>query len=76
MRSAAITTVVKMIESLPEAAQDQVVDHLRDYLEDMRDNAKWDKAFTKTQPQLMAAARRAKKEIAEGRAKPLNHNDL
>ena len=76
MASTAIATVVKMMESLPEDAQDQVVKHLRDYLEETRDNAKWDNTFNKTQPQLIAAARRAKKEIAEGRAKPLNHSEL
>ena len=30
MASTAIATVIKMIESLPEDAQDQVVEHLRD----------------------------------------------
>ena len=76
MASTAVATVIKMIESLPEDAQGQVVEHLRDYLEEMKDDAKWDNAFKKTQPQLVAAARRAKKEIAEGRAKPLNRRDL
>ncbi len=76
MASTAVATVIKMIESLPEDAQGQVVEHLRDYLEDMKDDLKWDNAFKKTQPQLVAAARRAKKEIAEGRAKPLNSRDL
>ena len=76
MASAAVATVVKMIESLPEDAQDQVVEHLRDYLEEMRDDSKWENTFKKTQPQLMAAARRAKKEIADGHAKPLNRRDL
>ena len=71
MKSNAIATVVKMIETLPEETQDQVVELLRDYLEDMRDNAKWDRAFRKTQPQLAAAAYRVKKEIAAGLAKPL-----
>jgi len=76
MASTAIATVVKMIESLPEDAQDQVVEHLRDYLAEMRDDSKWDDTFKKTQSQLLAAARRAKKEIADGHAKPLNHRDL
>lgn len=76
MPSTAIATVVKMIESLPEDAQDRVVEHLRDYLAEVRDNSKWDDTFKKTQPQLLAAARRAKKEIADGLTKPLNHRDL
>jgi len=76
MASTAIATVVKMIESLPEDAQDQVVEHLRDYLAEMRDDSKWEDTFNKTQSQLLVAARRAKKEIADGHAKPLNHRDL
>jgi hypothetical protein len=76
MASTAIATLMKMMESLPEEAQDQVVKHLRDYLEETRDNVTWDTTFKNTQPQLIAAARRAKKEIAEGRAKPLNHSEL
>jgi len=76
MASTAVATVIKMIESLPEDAQGQVVEHLRDYLEEMKDDAKWDNAFKKTQPQLVAAARRAKRDVAEGRAKPLNRRDL
>ena len=76
MASTAVATVIKMIESLPEDAQDQVVEHLRDYLEEMKDDAKWDNAFKKTQPQLMAAAGRTKKEMADGHGKPLNRSDL
>ncbi len=59
-----------MLESLPEPVQNQVVDHLREYLEDLRDELQWDSLFEKTQPQLVAAARRAKQEIAEGEATP------
>jgi len=58
MASTAIATVIRMIESLPEDAQDHVVEHLRNYLEEMRDELKWDNAFKKTQPRLIAAARR------------------
>jgi hypothetical protein len=76
MASSAIATVMKMIESLPEDAQDHVVEHLRNYLEEMRDELKWDNAFKKTQPQLIAAARRAKKQVADGHAKPLNRKEL
>jgi hypothetical protein len=76
MASTAIATVIKMIESLPEDAQDQVVEHLRDYLEEMRDDSKWANSFKETQPQLIAAARRAKREIGDGGAKPLDHRDL
>jgi hypothetical protein len=36
MSSTAIVTVTKM-ESLPEPTQEQVVEHLREYLEDLQD---------------------------------------
>jgi hypothetical protein len=42
MSSAAIFTVIKMLESLPETAQEQVVEHLREYVEDVRDELEWD----------------------------------
>ena len=76
MSSTAVATVTKMLESLPESAQAQVVEHLREYIEDLRDELEWDALFAKTQPQLVTAAKRAKQEIAEGRAKPLDENQL
>ena len=68
MSSTAIATLTKMLESLPDAAQDQVVEHLREYLEDLQDEHQWDALWKKTQLQLVAAARHAKQEIAEGKA--------
>jgi hypothetical protein len=76
MSSTAIATVTKMLESLPETAQAQVVEHLREYIEALRDELEWDALFTKTQSQLVTAGKRAKQEIAEGRAKPLDENQL
>jgi hypothetical protein len=76
MSSTAIATVTKMMESLPETAQNQVVEHLREYLEDLQDELQWDTLFKRTQPQLVAAARRAKKEIAEGLAQPMDYDQL
>ena len=76
MPSTAIATIVKMVESLPEPAQDQVVEHLREYLEDLRDESEWNDLFKRTQPQLVAAAQRAKKEIAQGLAKPMDYDRL
>ena len=72
MPSKAIATVVKMMESLPEPAQEQIVKHLRQYLEELQDELQWDNLFKNTQPQLISAARRAKKEIAAGQAKPMD----
>lgn len=73
MSSPAITTVIKMMESLPEDVQERVAEHLREYLEDLQDELKWDHSFKKTQQQLIASAQRAKREIAEGLAKPIDY---
>lgn len=60
MSSTAIAIMIKMLESLPEAAQDQVVEHLREYIEDLQDGNQWDSTFKKAEKQLAAAAQRAK----------------
>lgn len=75
MSSEAIATVIQMIESLPETAQERVVDHLREYITELQDELEWDSLVEKTQPKL-TAAKRAKQEIAEGLAQPLNYDQL
>jgi hypothetical protein len=76
MSSNAIATLVRMIESLPEPVQDQVIEHLREYLLDLQDELEWDRQFKKTQKQLVAAAKRARREIAKGHAKPMDYDKL
>jgi hypothetical protein len=76
MPSKAIATVVKMMESLPEPAQEQIVTHLRQYLDELQDELRWDDLFNKTQPRLIAAAKQAKQEIAAGQAKPMDPDCL
>ena len=72
MSSRAIATLVKIMESLPETLQDKVVEHLREYLEDLRDQAQWNLSCQNTQQSLIVAAQRAKQEISEGQAQPLD----
>lgn len=72
MSTAAITTIVKMMEDLPEGRQEQVLEHLREYLADMTDEARWDQQFAQSQEQLEAAARRARRELQAGQAAPLD----
>jgi hypothetical protein len=74
--SAAITTVIKMMESLPEDVQSQIAEHLREYIHDLQEEQQWDESFQRTQHNLVEAARRAKREIAEGKAEPLDYNQL
>jgi hypothetical protein len=76
MSSAAITTVVTILESLPENIQARVIEHLSEYLMDLQDETEWDRQFEKTQPALASAARRAKEQSAEGLARPLDYDQL
>jgi hypothetical protein len=76
MASPAITTVVTMMEFLPADLQEQVADHLREYIADLQDEQQWDASFNKTQDSLIVAARKARQEIAEGKAEPLDYEQL
>ena len=71
-----ISTLVKIMESLPVSLQERVTDHLREYINDLQDEIKWDNSFAKSQSKLVAAARIAKQEIAEGKAVALDLNQL
>ena len=66
MSSATISTVVKMLESLPPSTQEQVAQHLREYIADMQEDKRWDEAFANKEPQLTAAARRENKKLRQG----------
>ncbi|MEG3935551.1 hypothetical protein QT990_30620 [Microcoleus sp. T3_B1] len=72
MSSRAIATLVKILESLPETIQDKVVEHLREYLEDLRDEEEWNLSFENTQQSLIVAAQLAKQAISAGKAQPLD----
>jgi len=76
MSTMAVVTMTKMMESLPETLQNQILNHLREYLEDIQDELEWDRQFQRTQPQLIAVAKRAKQEIAQGYAKPFDYDQL
>ena len=76
MSAEAIATVVKMMSSLPDTTQNQVVEHLQAYIADLQDELRWDAAFANSQSSLIEQARLAKQQIATGKAKPLNIDDL
>ena len=76
MTSETTTTIIKMLETLPEHAQDQVVEHLREYIQDIQDEALWNESFSRTQANLVSAAQRTHREIAEGKVTPLDIENL
>ena len=76
MSSEAIATVIKMMDTLPDASQKQVVEHLQAYIADLQDELRWDAAFVNTQSSLIQQVRLAKQQITDGKARPLNIDDL
>jgi DNA-binding transcriptional regulator GbsR (MarR family) len=71
MTSPAITTIIKMVESLPDDLQERVTENIREFIADLEDEKCWDDSFKQTQDNLVAAARRAKQEIAAGQSVPM-----
>jgi len=76
MSSPTISTIIKMVESLPDELQERVAEHLREFIADLEDEARWESSFKKTHNSLIAAARRAKQEIAEGQSVPMDYEQL
>ncbi|XGV99601.1 MAG: hypothetical protein ACAF41_11765 [Leptolyngbya sp. BL-A-14] len=76
MSSATITTIVTMLESLPDAMQEQVAEHIRELIADLEDDAQWESSFKRTRNSLAAAAQQAKREIAEGQSTPMDYEQL
>jgi hypothetical protein len=76
MSSPAITTIIKMVESLPDELQEQVVEHVRAYLAELEEEKLWATSFKRTENNLVAAARKAKAEIAAGLSSPMDYEQL
>ena len=71
MSSNVIVTLVCMLESLPESTHEQVVEHLREYIKDLRDEQEWELALQRSAKQLQAASRRVEQEIEAGKVQPM-----
>ena len=76
MPSTTITTIIKMIESLPDDKQERIMEHLREYIEDLEDENRWDILFKDTQSALSTIAEGVRKEIAEGKTEDFDYGKL
>lgn len=76
MSSATLTTIIKMIELLPESKQERVVEHLREYIADLKDDIRWDILFMDTESELSTIVKNVRKEIAEGKAEDFDYGKL
>jgi hypothetical protein len=69
-------TAIKLLERLPEEAQVQVLEALRQLVAEANDDAQWDGLFRKSQNLLAAAARNARAEVTAGNATPMDFDKL
>ncbi len=76
MSTATIETVVKMLETLPAPTQERAVEHLREYIEDLKDETHWDAQFDAHSSKLSEMANRARKEVAAGKSAPMDFDEL
>ncbi len=65
-----------MLKTLPAPTQERAVEHLREYIEDLKDEALWDTQFEESSETLSKMADEARKEIAERRAAPMDFEKL
>lgn len=49
-------------------------DFTQEPMDDLQDELRWDELFKRTQPQLAAAAQRARQQITAGMASPADTN--
>ena len=76
MSTATIETVTKMLESLPDSVQHQAMEHLREYLEEVTDDLRWDESFARTADRLAEVATQARQQFLEGKTEPFDFNKL
>ena len=76
MQSPILTTITKMIESLPEDKQEQVLNHLYEYITELYDEIKWDLLFKNSQEELSKIAKQVRKEIAEDKIEDFDYDKL
>ena len=69
-------TAMKLLERLPEEAQMQVLEALRQLVAEANDDGAWDERFRRSQNLLAAAARNARAEVTAGNASPMDFDKL
>jgi hypothetical protein len=74
--TATSVTVLKLLETLPEGVQERVLDHLREYIEEIRDEERWTASYARTRGKLAEAAIIARQAVADGKSKPLDPESL
>lgn len=76
MQCSTIKTINKLLESLPEDKQEQVLNHLYEYITDLQDEIKWNLLFRESEHELAEMAREVKEEIKKGNIENFDYDKL
>jgi len=76
MSTATIETVKKMLEALPDSVQERAIEHLREYLDEVTDEIRWDESFEKSSDRLAEVSEGVKRDVASGKATPMDFDRL
>jgi hypothetical protein len=71
----ATETALRLLESLPEEAQEKVVAELRQLVQEAQDEFRWAQLFSRNS-KLREAARRARQEAIQGKATEMDYERL
>lgn len=67
MSTARVETLTRLLESFPDSVQDRAIEHLREYLEEITDDLRWDESFARSSKKLADAAGLARQQFREGK---------
>jgi hypothetical protein len=69
-------TITRMVQSLPESLQVSVLEELEKIVAEKRDEVEWNMQFEGKQDQLIAAAKKVKKQIIAGKVEEMDYEKL
>jgi hypothetical protein len=69
-------TISRMVEILPQKAQERLLDRFLPIISEIADEIQWDATFEGTQGELASIAKRVKEEVARGQTEPMDYDRL
>ena len=76
MKCTTLNTINRMLESLPEDKQEEVLNHLYDYITELQDEIKWDLLFKSSEKEISLIAKEIKEKIKKGSIEDFNYDRL
>ena len=76
MENITLRTINKMLQSLPEKRQEQVLNHLYEYITELYDEIKWDLLFKNSEKEISRIVRQVRQEIKEGNIEDFDYDRL